>query len=90
MDSVCDAVFNLVAVHYAIRLEYPATYGILDIVDRYCFRKADVEAPLVRKSKRSAKNAKKDFQCITNFIVKFNKYLIDDFKKQSGIAPGDL
>ena len=78
VENLCDAIFNLIAVHYVIRLEYPASYGVLDIIDRYCFRKADVDAPLVRKSKRSNKNAKKEFQCITNFLKKFNKFLVDN------------
>lgn len=61
VDSVCDAVFNLIVVHYLIHLEFPKTYSLLDIVDRYSYRNADVDASLVRKCKRSSKYAKKGF-----------------------------
>lgn len=78
VDNLCDAIFNLIAVNYVIQLGYPASYGVLDIIDRYYFRNADVDAPLVRKSKRSNKNVKKEYQCITNFLTKFNKFLVDN------------
>ena len=76
LDSVGVTLFNLIAVQFIFRLEYPATYGILDVVDRFCLRKPDVEAdaPLVKYPKRAKKN-KKEFQCMTLFLSKFNKFL---------------
>jgi hypothetical protein len=47
-----------------------------------------VNAPLVRKSKGSAKNFKEDFQFVTNFISNFNKFLTND-QNQSRLAVGD-
>lgn len=35
VESVGAALFNLIAVQIIIRLEYPATCGILDVVDRF-------------------------------------------------------
>ncbi|EFX69194.1 hypothetical protein DAPPUDRAFT_113862 [Daphnia pulex] len=84
VDNLCDAILNLIAVNYVIQLGYPASYFVLDIIDRYYFPKADVDAPLVRKSKRSNKNAKKEFQCITNFLTKFNKFLVDNCNDHTG------
>ena len=57
VNSVGDAIFNLIAVHFIIRLEYPATYGILDVVDRFCLRKPEVniDGPLVKFQKRPKK-----------------------------------
>lgn len=88
--SIGDALFNLIAVQFIIRLEYPATYGILDVVDRFCLRKPDVEldSPLVKYPKRP-KKTKKDFQCITTFLTKFNQFLKDDFERESGMSIGD-
>ncbi len=90
MPSISDALFNLIGVQFIIRLEYPATNGILDVVDRFCLRKTDVEldAPLVKYPKRP-KKSKKEFQCITTFLTKFNKFLKDDFEGESGMWIGD-
>jgi hypothetical protein len=77
LDSVGVTLLNLIAVQFIIRLaEYPATCGILDVVDMFYLRKPDVEvdAPLVKYPKRAKKN-KKEFQCMTLFISKFNKFL---------------
>jgi hypothetical protein len=60
LDSVGVTLLNLIAVQFIIRLaEYPATCGILDVVDRFCLRKPDVEvdAPLVKYPKRAKKNS---------------------------------
>lgn len=38
ITNVWEALFNLLAVYYVIFLEYPATFGFLDVVDRYCLK----------------------------------------------------
>lgn len=36
INSMCQAVLNLMSVYYVIDRHYPAMYGILLLMERYC------------------------------------------------------
>jgi hypothetical protein len=37
VTTVSEAIFKLIAVYYVINLNYPAPYGVLELIDRFCF-----------------------------------------------------
>lgn len=66
------AFFKVLAVYYIINMEYPATYQVLNVIDKFClkFDNQDLDAKKGKKPKK-----KKQYQCLTNFLSLFKKHM---------------
>lgn len=73
ISSMADALFNILAEYYVLFLVYPASYGLLSVIDRMCLQTADVVPE--KSDKQKKKKGKKEFQSISKFFSKFEKYL---------------
>ena len=90
VDNMSEVLFNILAVYYALFLEYPAAYGVLNVVDRFCLKVVEVSAPQKgcgKNSKQKKKKQKKEFQSISKFMSKFEKYLKTQQQGESDIDP---
>ena len=70
VTTISQAIFNLLAVYYIMHLNYPATSGILNLIDRFCLNNGSPEG-----SSNKKKKGKKPFQRIASFLDSYNAFM---------------
>lgn len=80
-SSIWEAILQLIAAYYVFDIQYPACYGVLALVDKYCITKDSEHTENQTGSKSQKKGVKKpkkkQFQCLVNFLKEFNNFLVE-------------
>ncbi|KAI9555022.1 hypothetical protein GHT06_020316 [Daphnia sinensis] len=68
VSSVCQVVLNLLSVYYVTDCNYPAMYGVLSLIDRWCLHHEGFQRqkPVCPKTSMSA------------FLKKYDKFVLND------------
>ena len=63
-----EVILKLIAVYYIFDLQYPAAYGLLNLVEQYCLRTSAASSNEAKKRKT------KKFKILQDFVVAFEKF----------------
>ena len=63
-----EVILKLIAVYYIFDLQYPAAYGLLNLVEQYCLRTSAASSNEAKKRKT------KKFKILQDFFVAFDKF----------------
>ncbi|KAI9555004.1 hypothetical protein GHT06_020295 [Daphnia sinensis] len=69
VSSVCQVVLNLLSVYYVTDCNYPAMYGVLSLIDRWC---------LHQEGFQRQKPVQKDSFSMSAFLKKYDKFVLND------------
>ena len=68
VSGVFEVIAKLLGVYYVINMQYPAMYGVLDVIDRCCLT-ADTNATTRKRSK------KQEPQAMAKFLKSYNRFV---------------